>query len=44
MDLPAISQAAFSIGVILLLIGFADHVGHAVLVSNGRRSLPALAT
>ena len=44
MDLPAISQAAFSIGVILLLIGFAAHVGHAVLVANGRRSLPALAT
>jgi cytochrome c-type biogenesis protein CcsB len=43
MDLPAISQAAFSIGVILLLIGFAAHVGHAVLVANGRRSLPVLA-
>ncbi len=43
MDLAATAQAAFSVGVILLLIAFAAHVGHAVLVANGRRSLVVLA-
>ena len=44
MDLATAAQAAFSVGVILLLIGFAAHLGHAVLVANGRRSVPVLAT
>ncbi|HYM82840.1 MAG TPA: cytochrome c biogenesis protein CcsA [Candidatus Dormibacteraeota bacterium] len=43
MDLATLSQAAFALGVILLVIGFAAHVGHAVLLANGRRSLQVLA-
>jgi cytochrome c-type biogenesis protein CcsB len=43
MDLPTLSGAAFTIGVITLVIGFATHVGHAVMLANGRR-LAALAT
>ena len=43
MDLATLSQAAFALGVILLTIGFAAHVGHAVLLANGRRSLQLLA-
>ena len=43
MDLATLSQAAFALGVILLIIGFAAHVGHAVLLANGRRSLQVLA-
>jgi cytochrome c-type biogenesis protein CcsB len=44
MDLPTLAQAAFALGVILLIIGFAAHVGHAVLLANGRRSLAVLST
>ncbi len=43
MDLATLSQAAFALGVILLVIGFAAHVGHAVLLANGRRSIQVLA-
>jgi cytochrome c-type biogenesis protein CcsB len=43
MDLPTLSGAAFTLGVIALVLGFAGHVGHAVLLANGRR-LAALAT
>jgi cytochrome c-type biogenesis protein CcsB len=43
MDLATLSQASFALGVILLIIGFAAHVGHAVLLANGRRSLQVLA-
>jgi len=43
MDLATLSGAAFAVGVIVLIIGFAAHVGHAVLLANGRRSLRVLA-
>jgi len=39
MDLASLSSAAFSVGVVLLVIGFAAHVGHAVLLADGRRRL-----
>lgn len=42
MDLATINQAAFSFGVILLILSFAAHVGHAVLLANGRRTLAVL--
>ncbi|HVL52865.1 MAG TPA: cytochrome c biogenesis protein CcsA [Vitreimonas sp.] len=38
------SQLLFSIATIVLAVAFAAHVGHAVLLANGRRSFPALAT
>jgi len=40
--MAALSSTLFSIGVILLALGFAAHVGHAVMLANGRR-LPSLA-
>jgi cytochrome c-type biogenesis protein CcsB len=43
MDLATLSQAAFALGAILLVVSFAAHVGHAVLLANGRRSLAVLA-
>jgi cytochrome c-type biogenesis protein CcsB len=43
MDLPTLSQAAFAAGTIALIISFAAHVGHAVLLANGRRSLRLVA-
>jgi cytochrome c-type biogenesis protein CcsB len=41
-----LSAALFTLGGILLALGFAAHVGHAVLLANGRRTVtvPALAT
>lgn len=39
-----ISQLLFTVGTIALAVGFAAHVGHAVLLANGRRTLPALAS
>jgi cytochrome c-type biogenesis protein CcsB len=36
-------QLLFSIGVIVVALGFAAHVGHAVLLANGRRVVPVLA-
>jgi len=33
-------QLLFSIGVIVVALAFAAHVGHAVLLANGRRALP----
>jgi cytochrome c-type biogenesis protein CcsB len=41
-----LSTALFALGGILLSLGFAAHVGHAVLLANGRRTVtvPALAT
>ncbi len=33
------SQALFTVGTIVLALGFAAHVGHAVLLANGRRAL-----
>jgi cytochrome c-type biogenesis protein CcsB len=43
MDLATFSQAAFAAGTIALVISFAAHVGHAVLLANGRRSLRLVA-
>jgi len=37
-----LSSVLFSIGVILVALGFAAHVGHAVMLANGRRALPVL--
>lgn len=34
-----LSFALFSIGTIVIALGFAAHVGHAVMLANGRRSL-----
>ena len=43
MTLAELSSALFSIGVIFVALGFAAHVGHAVMLANGRRAaLPAL--
>jgi len=33
-------QLLFTLGVIIVAIGFAAHVAHAVLLANGRRALP----
>jgi cytochrome c-type biogenesis protein CcsB len=38
-----LSSLLFSIGVLLVAVGFAAHVGHAVMLANGRRALPSLA-
>ncbi|MGH2474135.1 MAG: cytochrome c biogenesis protein CcsA [Candidatus Limnocylindrales bacterium] len=38
-----LSSALFSIGVIVVALGFAAHVGHAVMLANGRRmALPVV--
>lgn len=37
-----LSSLLFSIGVIVVALAFAAHVGHAVMLANGRRRLPAL--
>ena len=36
------SSALFRVGAMLMAIGFAAHVGHAVMLANGRRTVPAL--
>ena len=41
--MAALSSSLFSIGVIFVALGFAAHVGHAVMLANGRRLLPLLA-
>jgi cytochrome c-type biogenesis protein CcsB len=41
--MPALSSDLFSLGVILVALGFAAHVGHAVMLANGRRLMPSLA-
>ncbi len=41
--MPALSSSLFSLGVILVTLGFAAHVGHGVMLANGRRLLPILA-
>jgi cytochrome c-type biogenesis protein CcsB len=38
-----LSQLAFALGVILAVVAFAAHVGHVVLLANGRRAVVALA-
>jgi cytochrome c-type biogenesis protein CcsB len=40
----ALSSSLFSFGVIFVALGFAAHVGHAVMLANGRRLLPVLAS
>ncbi len=42
MTLAELSAALFPIGVIFVALGFAAHVGHAVMLANGRRALPVL--
>jgi cytochrome c-type biogenesis protein CcsB len=37
--MATISQILFPIGTIFMALGFAAHVGHAVLLANGRRAL-----
>ena len=39
-----LAQLLFSVGVVVVALTFAAHVGHAVMLANGRRSLPRLAT
>jgi cytochrome c-type biogenesis protein CcsB len=39
-----VSQLLFTIATIVLAVSFAAHVGHAVLLANGRRSVPVLVT
>jgi len=43
MNLASLSSTLFSIGVIFVALGFAAHVGHAVMLANGRRLLSSLA-
>ncbi len=44
MTLDVLSSTLFSVGVLLIALGFAASVGHAVMLANGRRMLPVLAT
>jgi len=43
MTLAVLSSNLFSLGVILVALGFAAHVGHGVMLANGRRLMPSLA-
>ena len=38
-----LAQLLFSVGVVFVAITFAAYVGHAVMLANGRRTLPSLA-
>jgi cytochrome c-type biogenesis protein CcsB len=40
--MATISQILFPIATIAVALGFAAHVGHAVMLANGRRALPVL--
>jgi cytochrome c-type biogenesis protein CcsB len=42
MIMALLSSNLFSLGVILVALGFAAHVGHAVMLANGRRLIPDL--
>jgi cytochrome c-type biogenesis protein CcsB len=42
MTLAELSSLLFSLGVILVALAFAAHVGHAVMLANGRRALPVV--
>lgn len=42
MSLDVLSSALFSLGVVAVAIAFAAFVGHAVLLADGRRTLPTL--
>jgi cytochrome c-type biogenesis protein CcsB len=44
MTMAVLSSTLFSLGVILVSLGFAAHVGHAVMLANGRRMLAGLST
>jgi cytochrome c-type biogenesis protein CcsB len=44
MTMAESSSVLFSVGVILVALAFAAHVGHAVMLANGRRALPAMTT
>jgi len=35
--MAVLSSDLFSLGVILVALGFAAHIGHAVMLANGRR-------
>jgi len=39
MTMAELSSVLFSVGVILVALAFAAHVGHAVMLANGRRAL-----
>ncbi len=41
--MAGVSQHLYEVGVILMALGFAAHVAHAVLLANGRRTLQLLA-
>ncbi len=41
--MASLSQLLFAVGTISLAVAFAAHVGHAVLLANGRRTLATLA-
>ncbi len=43
MSLELLSSTLFSVGTLLVGLGFAAHIGHAVMLANGRRTLPVLA-
>ncbi len=40
--MAVLSSNLFSLGVILVALGFAAHIGHAVMLANGRRTVPVL--
>ena len=40
--MESISQLLFIVGTVILAVGFAAHIGHAVLLANGRRAAEAL--
>ena len=42
--MAVLSANLFTFGVILVALGFAAHVGHAVMLANGRRLVSGLAT
>src|SRR5690242_12908619 len=42
MTMAVLSSDLFSLGVILVALAFAAHVGHAVMLANGRRLIPDL--
>jgi ABC-type transport system involved in cytochrome c biogenesis permease subunit len=42
--MEAVSSGLFSLGVVFVALGFAAHIGHAVMLANGRRTVPVLAT
>src|SRR5512139_1917569 len=43
-DAAATAQLLFSLGTILLILGLAAHLGHAVLLAAGRRPLAVAVT